>query len=321
MLKTEFRAIQLAEVDWNDTTCLISYGPCPEKLSISIQAVGLLQQPLLQCKEDGFLQIVCGSRRLEVCRKLGLEPLPCQVLPRPLPPEACLPLAIHENVSQRRLNPVEKSLALTKLAHYIPRSQLLEEFMPLLDLEPSVTILKRYQRLSTLEPVILDGVAGGRLSERSGFALTDLKATDRLAFFHLFEELPFSASMQEELIDVVVEIARRDKLTPAQVLEGEREKELRRALNRPARQRAQDLRGHLQTRRAPRLGARKERFAREVKELGLPAGIRLVPPPFFEGPQWRLECTFKSADELAGLLRPVTQLAGQPAFQRIMERK
>jgi hypothetical protein len=319
MLKTEFRAIQFAEVDWNDTTCLISYGPCPEKLFISIRAVGLLQQPLLQRKEDGFLQIVCGSRRLAVCRKLRLEPLPCQVLSRPLSPEACLPLAIHENVVQRRLNPVEKSLALTKMGHYIPQSQLLEEFMPLLDLEPNVTILERYQRLSALEPVILDGVASGRLTERSAFALTTLDPTDRLAFFHLFEELPFSASMQEELISVIVEIAQRDKLTPAQVIEGEREKELRQALNRPARQRGQDLRSHLQARRAPRLSARKERFATEVKELGLPPGIRLVPPPFFEGPQWRMECMFKSADDLLALLRPVTQLAEQAAFQRFIE--
>ena len=80
MFETEIRSVQFAEVDWSDTSCLISYGPLPEKLLLSVQAVGLLQKPLLRQKENGLLQIVCGSRRLAVCRELGLEPVDCQIL-------------------------------------------------------------------------------------------------------------------------------------------------------------------------------------------------------------------------------------------------
>ncbi|MDH3801230.1 MAG: hypothetical protein OEU80_03985 [Deltaproteobacteria bacterium] len=51
MVEKESYSIQLEEVDWNDTSCLITYGPLPDKLILSIQTVGLIQKPLLQRKK------------------------------------------------------------------------------------------------------------------------------------------------------------------------------------------------------------------------------------------------------------------------------
>jgi hypothetical protein len=57
----------------------------------------------------------------------------------------------------------------------------------------------------------------------------------------------------------------------------------------------------------------------ESQELGLPSGVRLVPPPYFEGPHWRLECTFQSGKVLAKALRTTAAMAEQPEFQRVLE--
>jgi hypothetical protein len=230
-------------------------------------------------------------------------------------------MAIYDNIAQRTLNPVEKSLVLTKMAQHLDQAQLVQEFMPLLDLEPSDTLCGRYKKLPALEEPILDAIARGTLHERIGFVLSALEQEDRLAFFNLFAELPFSVSVQEELVETVVEIGRRDNLTPTQVLDSEEVNDLRRAHQRPARQRAQQIRKQLQARRAPRLTARKERFAREARDLGLPSGVRLIPPPYFEGPKWSLEFTFVGDEELAVRLRNVARLAEQARFQRIMERE
>ena len=126
-------------------------------------------------------------------------------------------------------------------------------------------------------------------------------------------------SVQEELVETVVEIGQRDNFPPRQVLDSAEVNELRRAHERPARQRAQQIRRQLQAWRAPRLTARRERFHREARDLGLPSEVRLIPPPYFEGPKWSLECTFERGDELATRLRQVAELADQPAFQQIME--
>ena len=321
MSETEFSSVQFAEVDWIDTTSLITYGPPPDKLFFSIEAVGLLQKPLLQCKEDGLLRIICGSRRLAVCRELGLEPLTCQVLPSSVSHEACLRMAVYDNVAQRALNPVEKALALTKMAEYVKQPQLIRELMPLLDLEPSVKLLNRNVKLLQLETVILNSLASGRLDGRTGFALIPFEPEDRLALFQLFQELPFSVSVQEEMIQSALDIAQRDKVTPAEVINAKAIRELREDSLRPPRQRAHDIRRLMQALRSPRLNARQERFTRELREVGLPAGVNLMPPPYFEGPKWSLKCTFERADELAARLRQVAHLAEQPAFQRIMEGK
>ncbi|RLA90362.1 MAG: hypothetical protein DRG34_03060, partial [Deltaproteobacteria bacterium] len=109
MVEKESYSIQFEEVDWNDTSCLITYGPLPDKLILSIQTVGLIQKPLLQRKSDGLLRIICGSRRLAVCQQLGLDPLSCEVLSTAISPVASLRMAIYDNIAQRALNPVEKS--------------------------------------------------------------------------------------------------------------------------------------------------------------------------------------------------------------------
>jgi ParB-like chromosome segregation protein Spo0J len=321
MVETESCSIQLNKIDWHDTSCLITYGPLPHKLLLSIQTVGLIEPPLLQSKRNGRFRIVCGSRRLSACKKIGLDSITCRVLPSSVEHQSCLRLAIYDNVAQRRLNPVEKSLLLAKMSDYLEEPQLIDEFMPLLDLERSNTLFNRYLGLHNLEEVILDSLATGRVNERIAFALAKQEQGDRLAYFRLFEELPFSVSVQEELVETVEEIARKENLTPEEVLSSKEVRALRQTSKRQARQRAQEIRKHLQARRNPRLTSRRERFAREVRDLGLPSGVRLVPPPYFEGPKWILECSFERGEELASRLRHVAQLADQPKFQQIMESK
>ena len=320
MFETESRSIQLDQIDWNDTSCLITYGPLPHKLLHSIQTVGLITPPLLQDKKNGLFRIICGSRRLAACKKIGSDSPPCQVLPSFLEHQRCLRLAIYDNVAQRTLNPVEKSLVLAKMAKYLEEPQLINEFMPILDLEPSVTLFDRYVGLHDLEEMILDSLATGRLNERIGFALAKQEKEDRIAYLRLFEELPFSVSVQEELVETVEDISRRENLTAEQVLSSKAVTTLRQAHQSPARQRAQEIRKYLRDRCNPRLTARRERFARETRDLGLPSGVRLVPPPYFEGPKWVLQCTFERAEELARRLRHLARLADQPELQGIMER-
>ncbi len=319
MPKDEFCCVQFDEVDWHDTSCLITYGPHPHKLLFSIKAVGLLQTVLLQRKEGGLFRIICGSRRLAACKELLLEPITCRVLSSSIPLESCLRMAIYDNLAQRVLNPVEKALVLAKMAEHTEQSQLIGELMPLLDLEPSVKLLNRYVKLLEHETAILDSLAIGRLDERTGFALTLFEPEDRLALFKLFQEFPFSVSVQEEMIESVLDIAQRYKVAPAEVINAKDIKELREDESRPARQRAHDIRGRIRARRSPRLMARKERFAKEVRELGLPAGVRLLPPPYFEGPKWSLECSFERTDELATRLRQVACLADKPPFRQVIE--
>ncbi|HVO85250.1 MAG TPA: ParB/RepB/Spo0J family partition protein [Syntrophobacteria bacterium] len=319
MAEPHLEPIPFAAIDWQDTSSLITYGPLPDILRRSVQAVGLLQIPMLQGKPEGGFRVVSGSRRLLVCRELGLEPVTCQILDASVLPGACLRFAVYDNVATRLLNPVEKSLVLAKMLAFLPQPQVVEEFMPLLALEPSVTLLSRYLELLRLEKDMLDALADGRLHERTASALAPLEPADRRSLFALFGEFAFSVSVQQEIIELAVEIGEREGMPPAEVLEADAIAALRRERRRPTRHRAEEIRRYLQGRRAPRLTARRERFLRETQELGLPSGVRLISPPNFEGPQWRLECIFQRGQDLAHILRTVSGIAAQPEFQRVLE--
>jgi ParB-like chromosome segregation protein Spo0J len=319
MVEPHLEPVPLAAIDWQDTSCLITYGRLPETLRRSIQAVGLLQTPVLQVRQQGRFRIILGSRRLLICRELELEPIICQILGESLSVDACLRLAVYDNVATRVLNPVEKSLVLAKMLTFFPQPQVIAELMPLLDLEPGIKVLPRYLDLQRLEKDMLDALADGTLHERTASALVPLEPTDRQALFLLFGEFSFSVSVQEEIIELAVEIGRREGMSPAEVLKADAIEALRREQGRPARHRAEAIRRYLQGRRTPRLTARRERFLKETHKLGLPSGVRLVPPPYFEGPHWRLECTFQRGKDLAKALRTVAAMAEQPELQRVLE--
>jgi ParB family chromosome partitioning protein len=319
MAEPHLEPIPLAAIDWQDTSALITYGPLPDTLRRSIQTVGLIQIPLLQRTGHGDFRIVSGSRRLLICRELGLEPITCQILDESLRPGACLRLAVYDNIAARILNPVERSLVLSKMLAFFPRPQVIGEVMPLLHLEPSITLLSRYIELLRMENDMLDALADGRLHERTAFALAPLEPTDRRALFTLFGEFSFSVSVQREIIDLVVEIGQREGMVPAEVLKADAISALRREQRRPARHRAEEIRRYLQGRRTPRLTARRGRFLKETQELGLPSGVRLIPPPFFEGPHWRLEFTFQRGKDLAATLRTMAVMAEQPELRRVLE--
>jgi ParB-like chromosome segregation protein Spo0J len=319
MAEPHLEPVPLAAIDWQDTSSLVTYGPLPETLRRSIQAVGLLQTPLLQGRRHGGFRIVSGSRRLLICRELGLEPITCQILDESLPPGASLRLAVYDNIATRVLNPVERSLVLAKMLAFFPRSQVIGEFLPLLHLEPSVTLLSRYLELLRLENDMLDALADGRLHERTASALAPLEPPDRRALFTLFGEFSFSVSVQQEIIALAVEIGQREGMVPAEVLKADAIAALRREQRRPVRHRAEEIRRYLQGRRTPRLTARRERFLKEARELALPAGVRLLPPPSFEGPHWRLEFTFQRGKDLAATLRTMAVMAEHPEFQSVLE--
>ncbi|MGA2228799.1 MAG: hypothetical protein ABSH41_30555, partial [Syntrophobacteraceae bacterium] len=50
--------------------------------------------------------------------------------------------------------------------------------------------------------------------------------------------------------------------------------------------------------RHPRLSASQKRFQREIASLGLPPSVRIIPPPAFEGNNWKMELSFTGPEEL-----------------------
>ena len=118
----------------------------------------------------------------------------------------------------------------------------------------------------------------------------------------LLKALRCSASIQVEIVEHIDEISIRDEKERAEIIETARAREIMASKELNHRQKTQALRELLAELRYPRLSSRQERFRREIESLGLPPRVRIIPPPAFEGNNWRIELSFTGPQELRKVL-------------------
>ncbi len=83
-----------------------------EELIASVKAKGLVQPILIRETEEGY-ELICGERRLEAARALGMRTVPAIV--RSVSDVEALELSLIENLQREDLNPIEQAQAYKKL--------------------------------------------------------------------------------------------------------------------------------------------------------------------------------------------------------------
>jgi len=309
------REVPLAQVDLDK---LLLPLPPPSDLSPlmdSMQAVGLLSPPWLR-RRRGRWQVVAGVKRLQAAVQLGWERVPARVLPARSPDSHCLLIYLYDNAFCRGFNLAEQAALTSRLLNYWDRQTVVARFLPPLGLPPSPRVLSRLLALAGLEAPFQDLAARGRLALTAAAFLADWGPEDRAAVWPFFEGLPLSQSLQEEFLEGVDLLARREGATPEEILS---RLELRQYLEDPALtapERLRAVRQALARLVSPRLTAAREAFAAALGKLGIKdhPRVRLAPPPAFEGPDFRLEIKFQDARELEKLLEELAHLARRKDF-------
>ncbi len=93
-----------------------------KELEKSIKSQGVIQavtvRPLeeLNEKEEEIYEVVAGTRRFKVCKKLGLKSIPAMILP--LTDEEAKLLSITENLERANLTPMEEARAFADYLHW-----------------------------------------------------------------------------------------------------------------------------------------------------------------------------------------------------------
>ena len=104
-------------------------------LARSIREVGLINMPLLKEKANPPHDVVLGFRRIKAMQALGMEEVPCRMIPvSELSPLDCLLLNLNDNLASRTFNEVEKAMVISRLSKGMEPATILETYMPLLGL-------------------------------------------------------------------------------------------------------------------------------------------------------------------------------------------
>ncbi len=287
----------------------VSQGPGPYAMSFgfnldplreSIRTIGMVNPPLVRECEPGQLIVVAGFRRFLALKALGRREMACRVLPgRTFTNLECLLLSFYDNLGTRVLNDVEKGMCLTRLLRWVPEDEVLREYMPLLGLPSHRPTLHLFCTLDQgLEPEIKEAVAWGRLSLKGLKQILPLTRTDRMTVFSLISELKLNINQTNQLIDYLNDLSQKHGESFEQLLGSDSIQGLFSdpASNRP--QKARALLRELRSRRLPTLVAAEKAFGKKVARLPLPQGVSIKAPPYFEGPDYRLEILFRQGRDL-----------------------
>lgn len=308
--------IPLTALDLEDHSFVFSPPGDLSRLQDSIQEIGLLNPPWLRVVAGDRFQAVTGFKRLLAAVLLGWGQVAARILPEEAPEAQCLLVHLYDNAFSRDFNNLEQALLASRLLEYWDRETVIHKFLPFLGLAPSFSILERLLALASLEEPLQQLAARGRLALTAAALLAAWDREDRDAVAPFLEKLPFSQSKQEEFLQGLDLLARREGVRPAAIIARE---EFRRQVQEDSgtpQARAAALRLGLQKLVSPRFAAALEAFQAGLQRLGLRHHPRflLQPPPALEGPDFHLEIKFHDAGELQQLLDELTRLAREEEF-------
>ena len=310
--------VPLAQIDFPEAAGEMAASRDLDRLAASLLEVGLINPPWLKPQPGGSrFGVVTGTRRLQAAAALGWREITARLAPAGTPDLYCLLVHLMDNAFTRGFNLREQADLAVRLLGHSDAGTVAARYLPCLGLPPSQAFLSRLIKMAGLEAPWPQLAASGRLSLSAAARLADWDPASRAAAWPFWESLRLSQSKQEELLDQVAILARREGVSPAAVLARDA---LRRALADPDRtpqEKTEAVRRHLYAQVYPRLSAAREAFETALARLGWKRSprLRLHPPAVFEGPDYQLEIKFRDAPELQQLLAEIARLAQAEGFE------
>ena len=309
--------VPLAQIDLPEAAAGMAAAPALDRLGASLLAVGLINPPWLKPQPGGHrFGVVTGARRLQAAADLGWQEITVRLVPAGTPDFYCLLVHVMDNAFTREFNLREQADLAVRLLSHTDRETVVARYLPYLGLAPSQAHLSRLIKTAGLEAPWQQLAADGRLALTAAARLADWDPEARAAAWPFLDSLRLSQNKQEELLDQVTLLARREGISAAAVLARD---ELRRALTDPDRspqEKTEAIRRRLYAQVYPRLSAAREAFETVLARLGWKhtTRFRLHPPAVFEGPDFNLEIKFRDAPELQQLLGEIDRLTRQEDF-------
>lgn len=313
--------VPLQQIDLSDDTFSINYLPDLQKLRSSIGEIGLIQPVLLKKKLDGY-QIICGFRRISVMKELEKTEIESRVFEEKEMDEFQLfSLSLHENLTTRGFNTVEKAIALNKLIHLfqIDPVAVTKTFLPLLSLEPNEKILNTYLSLAQMEDEIKTYVLKEEVSRSNIRRLSTLTPDDRMAVLSLISPLKLGENRLREILTLLEEISRRIQCKEKDIIQRSEIQAILSQKELTPSQMTERIKKVLTDLRYPKLNQMEKAFEKNRKDLNLPSNISLHHPPFFEGKGLKIELQFETTEEYRIILESLSSLPDKKEFEEIIQ--
>ena len=321
------KEIELNSINFSDDEFLISYPLKYDNVKESIEKIGLINPPILYVG-DAYMRplrlnkfkIVSGFKRVFALRDLDRKKITCFIISNNYTAVELLQLSILDNSLNRQFNPIEKSIAINKLGKYVPKDNILNNYFKYLGLEPSEKLYALYEPLINLEDDIKLAIANNELSERSGANLLGFSKKDRLALFDFLVQLKPSVSKQNEIIELVFEISKRENIAVNAVIKAGEIDTIFSNQKFSIPQKLERVREYLKKRRFPQLTKLEEEFESFKKSIGVSQDMKFYPPAFFEGNNYEIHLSFSKISQLKKQITILHKMIESEELKNVIER-
>ena len=313
--------IPLEQIDLSDDTFSVNYLPDLKSLRSSMKEIGLIQPVFLRKKLGGY-QIVCGFRRISIMKKLGKSEIESKVFgEKEMDEFQFFSLSLHENLTTRGFNTVEKAIALDKLIHrfQIDPDIVTQTFFPLFLLEPNKKILNTFLSLAQMEEKTKAYVLREEVSRSNIRKFSALNPDDRVAILSLISPLKLGENRLREILTFLEEISRRNQNRIREIVERPEIQAVLSQKELTPSQKTERVKKILMDLRYPKMQQLEEVFEKKKKGLNLPRGVTLHHQPFFEGRGLRVQFQFETMKEYQAILNYLSNLADEEEFRELIQ--
>ncbi len=264
----------------------------------SIKDVGLINPVILKKNQDadGVYIIVCGYQRIKACQKLGQVSIEAKVI-NGLNDEEIMLLALHDNLSSRGFNEIEKAIVLKKFLEIgYSYDRLMSEITPLLGVPPNKNIIDKYIDILTLDTEIKKSVTDDELEPEKAFLLITLDGVERdIVWRVLFRESSTNVNEAKETIRNLLDLKQIKNKEIVELLSSKEISLIISDKKSNKRQRGERICRLIKTMRYPVISKKEDEFDRSCRELGLDNDVRINHSRYFEGDEIRI--TIKASNE------------------------
>lgn len=267
-------------------------------LKTSIKNIGLINPPIVYPIVDNNYFLLSGYKRYQALLNLNRDKIECSLIKNSLSDVELLLIYIFDNIAHRNFSPLEISEFLNYFSQNLPENKIITEILPIFKIRSSKDELKKYLILSSLNEDEKIAVKAEIYNVKTARNLINLSNDNRKTLLKLYEEIKPSVSYQQIILELLMEIAKRDKITFRDIIS---EKDIERFVSDrkiSPQQKTFHLREYLERRRRPIFSKAVDEFNKIIKSLRLPKNIKIQPSEFFEDEEWILSAKFKNIDEL-----------------------
>ncbi|MHA2277979.1 MAG: ParB/RepB/Spo0J family partition protein [Candidatus Kariarchaeaceae archaeon] len=277
---------------------LFRYGRDSKLVKESISKVGLINPVILKKSRDAdeTYSVICGYERIMACQKLGQVCVEAKVEDG-LSDEEILSLVLHDNLSSRGFNEIEKGIVLKKFLDIgYSYDRLMSEIAPLIEIPPNKNIINKYISMLRLDSEIKQAVARGELELERAFLLITLDDTERDDVYRLlFRESITNTNEAKETIRNLLDLKLIKQLEIDELLSSSEISHIVSDSKSNKRQKGEKICRLIKSMRYPSISMKEDEFDKSCRAMRLDNDVRINHSRYFEGDEIRI--TLKASNE------------------------